>query len=304
MFEEASVYVLSSENEIYRLELDRELQNSICEMFSSSAESLVCGKKGHVFSGNYKPEEDEYLKIENFQLRDVIKDAIRNPLGVKAYEKDPDIRQDGNNDNMAFPDIRALFTGERIQENKTEKFNIAFQRYRREQNIVALPFRLNFSNHTFKQDKQFGIGIGQSVDCVFTGNELQFNSFFFARQIFDLSSYYRSATDSEVASFTKNKMLEFENAEEFTGLANSYVRRKIAMINDSKVLEKYKPSELQELGNKIGLTIVLRNDKVFIPSDKEEALIVVGFLDEEAYQGPFSKNILLANSKRVVKKSQ
>ena len=42
---------------------------------------------------------------------------------------------------------------------------------------------------------------------------------------------------------------------------------------------------------------------VLASGDKEEALIVVGFLDEEAYRGPFSQNLLLANSKRVVKKN-
>ena len=31
-------------------------------------------------------------------------------------------------------------------------------------------------------------------------------------------------------------------------------------------------------------------------------MIVVGFLDEEAYSGPLSKNLLLASSEKVVKK--
>lgn len=303
MFDESSVYALSTENKIYRLELDRALQTSICATFAASVESLVDGKQGHVFSANYKPEDDEFLKIENFQLSDDIKDAIRNPLGVSAYEKDPDIRDDGDEDFTAFPDIKALFVGERIQEDETEKFNIAFQRYRREQNIVALPFRLFFSNNTFKQDKRFGIGISYIVDCYFTGDELQFNSFFFARQVFDLSGYYRSATDSEVVSFTENTKLEFENAEAFKGFANSYVRRKIAMINDSNVLEEYTAPQIKSLAANIGVDIAVKNDKVVVPADKEEALIVVGFLDEEAYRGPFSQNLLLANSKRVVKKN-
>lgn len=303
MFDGSSVYALSTENKIYRLELDRSLQRSICATFASSVESLVGGKKGHVFSANYKPEDDEYLKIENFQLPDEIKDAIRNPLGVTAYDKDPDILNDGDEDFAAFPDIKALFVGERIQEDETEKFNIAFQRYRREQNIVALPFRLFFTNRTFRQDKRFGIGISHIVDCYFTGDELQFSSFFFSRQVFDLSGYYRSATDSEVTSFTENTKLEFENAEAFKGIANSYVRRKIAMINDSRVLEEYTASQIKSLAANIGVDIATKNDKVIVPCEKEEALIVVGFLDEEAYRGPFSQNLLLANSKRVVKKN-
>lgn len=303
MFDNSSVYVLTIENVILRLEIDKATQNAICSTFSSSVESLVCGKTGHAFSANYKPEDDEYLTIEGFQLMDEIKDAIRNPLGVTAYGKDPDIRDDGEEDFTGYPDIKAIFVGERIQDDETEKFNVAFQRYRREQNLVALPFRLFWSNDSFLQDKRFGIGITYMIDCYYTGEELRFSSFFFARQIFDLSGYYRSATDPEVASFTENPHLTFESADGFKGMANSYVRRKIAMINDSGVLEKYTAIQIKSLAKSVGLDITVRDKKVVVPADKEDALLVVGFLDEEAYRGPFSKNLLLANSKRVVKRN-
>ena len=75
------------------------------------------------------------------------------------------------------------------------------------------------------------------------------------------------------------------------------------MINDSKVLEEYTAPQIKSLAANIGVDIAVKNDKIVVPSDKEEALIVVGFLDEEAYRGPFSQNLLLANSKRVVKKN-
>lgn len=52
-----------------------------------------------IFDGSYKPDEDESLKIENFDLSDEIQEAINNPLGVDKL-----VANDGNELN-----IRAIF---------------------------------------------------------------------------------------------------------------------------------------------------------------------------------------------------
>ena len=62
------------------------------------------------FDGSYKPDEDESLKIENFDLSDEIQEAINNPLGVDKL-----VANDGNELN-----IRAIFlTLSDDRENET-----------------------------------------------------------------------------------------------------------------------------------------------------------------------------------------
>lgn len=297
MFKDCSVFILSAESKIFRLEIDRVTQESICQMFSDSVDSLTDGKTCHDYAVNYKPEDDEILRIENFLIQDDIKDAIRNPLGCSIFEKDAE------SDTQDYPVIRAIFVGERIQSDEGEHFNIAFQRYRKEQNLSALPFRLFHSNNTFKPEKHFGIGITYNVDCYYTGEDLKFSSFFFARQVFDLRSYYRSASDPEVVAFTKNEALNFENADIFSSIANTYVRRKIAMINDSNVLKDYSVSHIKRIAKNSGIEIKIQDKKIVIPADKDAAMEVLAFLDEEAYRGPFTNDLFLANSKRVLRKA-
>ena len=72
------------------------------------------------------------------------------------------------------------------------------------------------------------------------------------------------------------------------------------MINDSDVLINYKALEIKNLAKDAGITIVVENEKVVIPNDKEQIKVILGFLDEEAYKGPFSQNTFLANSKRKI----
>ena len=293
MFQNSSVFALACgthTNEIFRIEMDADTQAAICYSFSEAKDKLTEGKERIVFDGSYKPNEDEFLAIENFKIIDEIKDAIRDPLGTTAYQM-----QKGN-----FPEIKAVFVGECTENENLEHFNIAFQRFRKEQYISTRCYNLFFRNDTFFRQDSFGISIADSIDCFYTNGELQFFSFFFARQIFDLGEYYRSATDGEVKSFASNVNLEIEDADAFGRMADTWIRRKIGMINDSRVLDEYTASEIAQCATEAGLSIITNNNRIILPNDKKQIKVILGFLDEEAYKGPFSQNTYLANSKRRV----
>ena len=293
MFENSSVMVISvtgNKEKVCRLDLDNDTQKDICTCFSDAQEKLINSKNKVMFDGSYKPNEDEFLSIGNFQLPSEIMDAVRDPIGVESYEKE----------SGKFPEIKAVFVGERIETNETEIFNIAFQRFRKDQYISTKWYNLFFDENTFFQEKRFGISITDSIDCFYTEGELQFTSFFYARQVFDLNGYYRSATDQEVDSFATNEKLFIEDHAGFKKMSDTWVRRKIAMINDSKVLENYSPTQIKKLAANTGIDISVENKRIKIPNDKGKLKVILGFLDEEAYKGPFSKNTYLANSKRQI----
>ena len=293
MFENCSVMIIKAgtkPEEICRLDVDAATQEAICETFSVAQGELAVGKTRVVFDGSYKPNNDEFLAIERFQLPDSIMDAIRDPLGVASYQKEAD----------EFPEIKAIFIGERVETDETEIFNVAFQRFRKEQYISTKWYNLFFDSNTFIQEKRFGISISDSIDCFYTDGELQFESFYFARQVFDLGYYYRLATDNEVEAFTASDKLAIEDKEAFSSMANTWIRRKIAMINDSKVLVNYPATEIKSRAMAVGIDIDTHDEKIVIPNDKDKVKVILGFLDEEAYKGPFSQNTYLANSKRRI----
>lgn len=294
MFKDCSIMVIRADDpsQILRLEVDEATQQAICQTFSEAVADLVKGKTRILFDGSYKPNDDEFLAIKEFMLQEEIKEAIRNPMGVTAYKKE----------GGEFPEIKAIFVGERIERNGTEKFRVAFQRFRKEQYISIRGFNLYFAGNTFRCESNFGINISDRIDCYYAKGELRFSSFFFARQIFDLSEFYRSATDQEVDAFASSKLLSIAQPQEFKNMANTWVRRKIAMINDSGVLKNNSADKIQKSAKSVGIKIDVEDDKIVIPEDKEQMKIVLGFLDEEVYKGPFSKATLLANSKRSVKK--
>lgn len=188
---ELMAMVLSDKNhlEVYRLPIDRDVQKSIADVFSKSVNKMRMNKQAQKFSASYKLEDDEYFKIENFIIQNEILDAIRSPMGVMQYSK---MRFDENGNiikfdepdekasNVNYPDIKAVFMGERIEKNHSEVFNVAFQKIRREQHLTQNKYNLFFDHDAFHVDKRFGIGISDLVDCYFAGDELDFSSFYYA----------------------------------------------------------------------------------------------------------------------------
>ena len=65
------------------------------------------------------------------------------------------------------------------------------------------------------------------------------------------------------------------------------------------ILVNNSAAKIKRLAKLAGIDIVV--EKTVIPNDKEQLKIVLGFLDEDAYKGPFLNNMFLANSKRKIK---
>ncbi|MGB4181525.1 MAG: Kiwa anti-phage protein KwaB-like domain-containing protein [Bacilli bacterium] len=291
MFDNSSIMVLlndGNENPVQLLEVDKPTQMAICSSFAEAAVPLLSGKQIVTFNGNYKPNEDEVLSICNFHLPEIISDAIRNPLGLQTFSYDKD----------AEPDIRAVFVGERTEADNTEIFTVAFQRFRKEQYLSTKKFSLFFEENTFKRETRWGIGITDTIDCVLIQNELRFSSYYYARQIFDLSEHYRSATDAEVQSFSELELLSIVDKDQFQSMADTWIRSKIAVINDSGVLKNNKASKIKRLAKNCGLEITVENEKIVIPADKKKLKGILGFLDEEVYKGVFTEDTYITNSKR------
>lgn len=290
MFENASVMVLLQGNEkleVCKIETDKKAQAAICKSYAEASGWMLKGTEYVSFDGNYSPDADETLCINQFALDEIIKEAVETPAGIESFAP-----ENTNSDN-----IKAIFVGE-ICEGRMV---IAFQKFKKEQYISVKGINLFFDRDTFVQEKRFGITISDEVDCIYEDGRLLFKSFFMARQIFSLMKYYREATQGEVERFTQMKELSLDSAEMFIGQADSRVRKKVASIMDSGVLERFSARDIQKIGRQAGIDVAIRDKKIVIPAEKKKMKIILGFLDEEVYKGSFSNITYITNSKRSVR---
>lgn len=295
MFDNKSVFLIVKEDKddvIYKLETDNSTQQEINRLFEASAQEIV-DKQQVPFDGSYTPLEDEVLSISDFIITDSLKDAFRNPIAVDSFV--------ANVDNLQ--NIKVVCIGYCENTDRGEKFIAAFQRFRKDQYISVDKLNLLFDDNTFKKNNSVGISIGSNIDCLLDGTTLIFNSFYFARQVFDLSSYYRTATDDDINAFLLCENINFgDGRDKFMAKANSWVRRKVALINDSGVLEKYSAAEIKRIAKKhSGLEITVKDKMIVFPDDFEDVKVLLSFLDEESWVGPFTNDTFVSTSKRKVK---
>lgn len=293
MFEKASIMVMlgsKADIRICRLETDKDTQKAICKSFSDYYQNLTADKQVIVFNGSYQPEDDEILCIDSFGMDEQILQAIKEPSGVPPF-----IPTMENTENIV-----AVFVG----KSDGKDTRIAFQKFRKEQYISTRGFNIFFDKETFIQDKRYGITIADCVDCVWVNNQLQFKSYYIAKQIFELQDYYRTATEKEVDDFTKQAIICFEEPEVFRKQASgNRMRRMIAEILDSGVLKKYSASEIRKMAKQqTGVELEVKNKQLVMPQEKEKVKLFFGVLTEGVYKGIFSNETYITNSKRAVKK--
>jgi len=292
MFNNSQIFALGEgeKAKIFRISVNAVTQNRIIEMLRKKSKETL-KKKRIAFNGEYKVEKDETLCIFPYELPKNIKEAIKNPINKPYYQKE----------NGQYPKIKAVFIGECMNDNeKEEKFRVAMQKIRKSQHIHNKGVNLYCDSNTFIEDNKYSISIMDIVDCCYDNGALLFDQYYYARQVLDLNQHYRLATDQEVRKFISNKSLEIQNPNGFYKKANEWIRKRIALINDSRILVNNSVKDIKDIADKSGIPILINKGRIVIPSDGEKLKLVICFLVEEAYAGAFSKDVYLTNSKRKI----
>lgn len=328
MFKDQSLFIILEKEDgpgqqIARVEMPQATQRQVGRLFAEAEERLTAGRELVEFSGSYKPDADELLYISGFVLDPAVLEAIQNPLSVPAFAPDP----------KQPPVIKALFMGEMRGSGAsghkgngtdiskgadTKDFSgtsrpvvaekgfpakkdliVVFQRFRKEQYITRQGISLFHQQDSFVATEKFGFTIQENADCLYIGGELRFHSFYYARQIFDLSGYYREATEQDIEAFIQHEKVNIRQTEVFKTLSNdAWVRRKIALIRDSGFLDKHPAAKIRTKAKSFGLQVSITSNRLDFPDDKKELKLLLKFLDEEIYRGVFSEAVLETNSKR------
>lgn len=241
------------------------------------------------FDGSYKPDEDESLKIESFDLSDDIQEAINNPLGVDKL-----VANDGNELN-----IRAIFL---TLSDDRENERILFQRIQKRQLLLGGRITLFWSDDTFISTQQPGVVITDSIDAYYENGTLYFKSYYWANQIFNLSKYYRQATDDDIRNFCQNNCFYVDDLDSLVSASNNWTRKKIAYILDTGVLEKNTTDYILQEANNLGLRFKTNEEnKIVFPADLKDQKKLLSYLADEIYKGRLSDDVYLTNSKRTLR---
>lgn len=276
---------------IQRFVLDAAVQAELTTYLEAQEVAFNSAATVIPFDGKYKPDTGEVLVIDNFDDIDGLAAAIANPMGVPDVNPSPEF----------FDRVNALFSGRVEVDGST---TVLLQNFDRRRVLSTSGLSIFHSANVFKRIEGVGLTVDWKLAAVLTGTVLKFHSFHNARQIFDLSDHYIEATDADIKGFIAMGAVHTDETV-LVGLADTWIRRKLALIQQSQILTKVPLVEIQAAAAGFGIAVqfasVNGSDQLVFPETKAELKTLLRFLDEDYYESPLSKTHFITNSKRAAK---
>ena len=277
---------------VARFPLSSSVQDEISRTFEDQERAFQAySANSVVFDGKYKPDANEWLLINDFDDIDNLAACIRNPLGIPEIEPTPE----------AFSSIRAVFSG---YEDAGGSVAVLLQAFDRRKIISNAGTSIFYSSQVYKKVDGVGLSLDTKLSAVLLGKQLYFANFHVARQIFDMSLYYAEATDSDLDSFASLPSLFVADKTLFKGLADTWIRRKVALITQSQILQKVTIADIKSSAAIFKINLETTHDgsgaeTIVVPNEKAEVKKLLRFLDEDYYQSIFLRQNYVSNSRRL-----
>ncbi|MEZ2146379.1 Kiwa anti-phage protein KwaB-like domain-containing protein [Bradyrhizobium sp. DN5] len=286
-----NLFALMSDRRIVRIQLTAEVQREMDEAFTVQEQRFRDSSEDQIeFDGKYKPDDGECLFIDDYDDIDGLHDAIANPLGKPQIEPSAD----------EFEKIKALFMGREIDGRRTA----IVQNFDKRKILSNRGLSIFHSADVFRKVEGVGLTIGTNLSAILDDSRLSFFSFHSARQIFDLSQYFREATDEDLNVFAASEALKVADLNTFVTTSDSWVRRKVALVMQSGILERidFEATKATALVFGVNLETEVTGDRValVLPEKKAELKKLLRFLDEDYFQSVLSSTPHLSNSKRRI----
>lgn len=279
-------------NRRMRFALSGPVQSELTTLLQQQeAEFINNGQAEIPFDGKYKPDPGEVLVIGDFDDIDGMSDAVLNPLSLPEVDPTPE----------AFGTIKALFSGYTDHQGNTV---VLIQHFDKRRVISTNGLSIFHSSNVYKKIEGVGLTLDSRLTAVLCGGILKFHSFHVLRQIFDLSVYYKEATDGDIDQFASLGCVFVADTARLVQAADTWVRRKLWLISQSQILQKVPVPDIKAVAAEFSIDLNTHIDggveKIVIPEDKKELKALLRFLDEDYYKSPLLQNRYVTNSKRPV----
>lgn len=275
-----------------RFLLSKEVQADLTLLLQQQELSFKSNGQDEIpFDGKYKPDLGEVLVISEFDDIDGLADAVVNPLSV------PEVAPTA----QVFDTIKALFSG----YIGNDGIPVVLLQYFDKRRIISTNgLSIFHSSNVYKKIEGIGLTIDSKLTAIIRDDSLNFHSFHLLRQIFDLSAYYKEATDGDIQQFSNCACVLVKNTADLVAISDTWVRRKLWLISQSEILQKVPVCDIKAVAAEFSILLetVMDNgvEKIIIPEDKKYLKTILRFLDEDYYKSPLLQNRYLTNSKRPV----
>lgn len=275
------VFFLLTDGSIRKLLLTDETVHEIVALWEPSYSKFINEDFAEIaFNGSYKPDKEEVLYV-TMDLPACFADIPNNT---------------NNYDEIAIP-------GDNIKTVCLyHDGNYYFQNFMNNYILKATNIPLFWSNNTYKKfEEQKAFTIEETVNAIYHEGKLYFRSYASARQIFDLSAFYMEATNADIDNVFRIPVFSGTDCEWMKENSDSMMRKQIKSIEDSGILVGLDVTKktFQSWAKKAGIpSEVYNSGNLVFPKNKKECKVILSFLNDDIFEGHFTKSIYVSNSKR------
>jgi len=286
-----NLFALTSEpsNRVVRFSLSQEVQKELTSYIKIQEKSFDEAVSEFEFDGKYKPDQGEVLLISNYDDIDDLSAAITAPSSIEVVEPTEEF----------FNKIKALFTGYQISGG----VKVLLQHFDRRRVISTNGLSIFHASNVYKKIEGIGLTVDHKLTATLESGRLKFFNFHYARQIFDLSEYYKEATDEDVRDFSDVDVIQVEDFEKLIEMSDTWVRRKISLIQQSGILQAVSIHTMKAAAAEFNIPFETGSDNgaefIILPNNKADLKKLLRFLDEDYYKSSLSKTAFVTNSKRA-----
>ncbi|WP_331312060.1 Kiwa anti-phage protein KwaB-like domain-containing protein [Methylobacterium oryzae] len=276
-----------------RLELTNDVQQELSKIFAQQeADFKRAASEKISFDGKYKPDEGEVLVIGDYEDLDEIHGAIANPMSILPIRPD----------TADFEEIKAIFTGRVEGDSKIA----LIQNFDRKRVLSTRGFSLFHSANVFKKVEGIGLTLDDKLCAILTNKSLEFFNFTSLRRIFDLTKYYKNATDEDIKSFASMGNVRAADVPALIEAADTVIRKKVSFVMQSGILEEVQAAEIKQHASAFGISIETAEIEgsmvIILPTERAKLKELLRFLDEDYYRSVLRGDPYLSNSKRSLKR--
>lgn len=275
------VFFLLSDGSIRKVLLANEVVQDVVELWEPSYARFISDEITEVaFNGSYKPDKEEVMYV-TMELPACFADIPNNT---------------NNYNEIAIP-------GDSIKTVCLyHNGSYYFQNFMNNYIVKASNIALFWSNDTFKKfEEQKAFTIEETVNAIYHDGKLYFRSYASARQIFDLTAFYTEATNADIDNVLGNNVFLGTDCEWMKENSDSVMRKQIKSIKDSRILAglNVTTKSFRSWAKKAGIPEgVYNTGNLVFPKNKKECKVILSFLNDDIFEGHFTKSIYLSNSKR------
>lgn len=284
------VFVLTHENDVLRLEMNTiDIENDVTNLFIKNYNEFPPENNAIQFSAGNRNgiTQEESFVIENFDAASQYHEATRSADNCGVYDPSEN----------TISSVSALFV-----KPYDDKDLLLFQycdANKRLTNEKFVIFSKPFVSKQFGRLDGAGFVLDTKLVAVLHEKNLYFKSFYYAKRVFDLTDYFREATDAEILQFNSNKIFNSIDEELIKTLATSSLREKIFEIEKSGILNNLDINKFVAYGTLADLKIKTKNEKICIPENKSDFKKFLSLLCEDYFEGTLLKRTYLSTGKRA-----